>query len=172
MRGLRQTNALPGGHATEHAFDVGSVSIPLWEHRESSPVSTTFRFEKVISKIGGDSARPLSLWRHRLTIDHLENAALAGEPVRELITRGDDVAGMRSVDGCLVGLTRDAGGLDVIPPPVPVVDGAPVSVVHGTAQRVHVEAPLRHGAIDSVGEIVDIADEELEVALGAFGGDE
>lgn len=60
--------------------------------------------------------------RRKLTVHHLDDAALAGQALGELVATGDHVSVVRTFRHSLVSLCCSAGRVDVIPPRMVRVD--------------------------------------------------
>lgn len=115
----------------------------------------------------GEHGSPFHQRSRPLTVDHLEGAAVAGEPRRELVASGDHISREGAVNHSLVRLCGSAGGIHEVSSLVLGIDGAGVAVVSRAVERVHVEAALSHGAALRVRQFVRVAQEELQVALWA-----
>lgn len=102
----------------------------------------------------------------RLTVDHLHHATLAAQPVRKLEATGNHVAGSGARRCRLVGLGCPTGRIQEVASRMERIDGTGISVIWDAVERVHVEALLRDGAAFTIGEVVGVADEVLQVALG------
>lgn len=64
-----------------------------------------------------------------LTVHHLDDAAVAGQALGQLVAAGDHIAVVRAVRLGLISLVSSAGRVDVVPPGVVGVDGTGVGFV-------------------------------------------
>lgn len=101
----------------------------------------------------------------RLTVDHLDDAALACQSLGQLVAGRDDWTGLRTVWLGLVRLELAAWRIDVVTTGMDWVQRAGAAVITGPSQWVRVEASLVYDAVRPVGLVFGTTDEELEVAL-------
>lgn len=105
------------------------------------------------------------LLQPKLTVDHLEDAAIACQTRGQLVASCDHVAGVSALRHALVRFIRNARRVGVVATGVFGVDGTGTAVVRCAVEWVHVETVLSDCAVGPTVEIVGIAEEDLQMAL-------